>query len=410
MFPGLSMHPTILSAVPHQGPCSLQKPPSSPTMRGDTPTSQASTPTHKSKPGKRYARRYRSSRIRLTACLRSHQVTDAVHAKGSYIFLQLWALGRIADVGFLEKQDPPIPYVSASSVVLTGRPKAPRSLTEVEIKDYIAAYARAASNAVHGAGFDGVEIHGANGYLPDQFLQTTSNKRTDQWGGDEHGRTRFVREIIDAIVGAVGQDRVGIRISPWSAYQGEVLALMGMLLCSFMCFPGMGMPDPRPTFAYLVTALRDKHPKLAYLHVIEPRVAGDRSTGPSDVDVPNQNENNDFLREIWNGGEGSEERAFISAGGYTRETALRTAESMGGLIAFGRLYISNVSVPILSFSSSVLICPLDDQPDLPVRLRENIPLTPGDRSKYYLGGNLTPFGYNDWPFADGSVREIDGKL
>ncbi|KAF8139845.1 hypothetical protein EV363DRAFT_1444331 [Boletus edulis] len=290
-----------------------------------------------------------------------HQVTDAVHAKGSYIFLQLWSLGRVADVDFLENQDPPSPYISASSVTLTGRPRPLRPLTEAEIQDYIAVYATAASNAVHSIGFDGVEIHGANGYLPDQFLQTTSNTRTDKWGGDDKGRTRLTREIIDAVVDAVGDDRVGLRISPWSTYQD------------------MGMPNPRPTFAYLVTALRDKHPKLAYLHVIEPRVAG-----PSDTDTAlNPDENNDFMREIWNGGEGGEERAFISAGGHTREKALRTAEDKGGLVAFGRLYVSN--------------------PDLPVRLRKNIPLTPSDRSKYYLRGNLTPFGYNDWPFADGSV-------
>ena len=99
----------------------------------------------------------------------------------------------------------------------------------------------------------------------------------------------------------------------------------------------MKMLDPRPTFAYLAGALRDKHPKLAYLHVIESRVTGD-----SDIDG-NADENNDLLRDIWNGGEGGEERAFISAGGYTRDTALRTAEDEGGLVAFGRQYISNVS-------------------------------------------------------------------
>ena len=111
----------------------------------------------------------------------------------------------------------------------------------------------------------------------------------------------------------------------------------------------MGMPDPRPTFAYLTTALRDKHPKLAYLHVTEPRVGG-----PIDL-VPHPDGDNGFLREIWNGGEGGEERVFISAGGYTRETALRTAEDKGGLIAFGRLYISNVRVPALSFLCRALI-------------------------------------------------------
>ncbi|KAI9572306.1 hypothetical protein HD554DRAFT_2036298 [Boletus coccyginus] len=288
------------------------------------------------------------------------KVTDAVHARGSYIFLQLWALGRTAEIDVLEKQDPPSPYVSASSVTMTGQSKPPRPLAEPEIKDYINAYAKAASNAVHGAGFDGVEIHSANGYLPDQFLQTVSNTRTDGWGGDEQGRTRFTREIVDAVVSAVGQDRVGIRISPWSTFQD------------------MGMPDPRRTFTYLAIALRDKHPKLAYLHEEAKDIA------------PHPDGNNDFLREIWNGGEGGEERVFISAGGYSRETALRTAEDKGGLIAFGRLYISN--------------------PDLPVRLRENIPLTAKDRSKYYMAGNLTPFGYSDWPFADGSVRGVDGKL
>ena len=162
-----------------------------------------------------------------------HQVTDAVHAKGSYIFLQLWALGRAADIEFLEKQDPPSPYVSASSVTMTDRPKPPRPLTEAEIKDYIAAYAAAAINAVHGAGFDEVEIHSANGYLPDQFLQSVSNKRTDRWGGDEQGRTRFTREIVDAVVDVVGEDRVGLRITPWSTFQGDVLALICMLLCSY---------------------------------------------------------------------------------------------------------------------------------------------------------------------------------
>ena len=105
----------------------------------------------------------------------------------------------------------------------------------------------------------------------------------------------------------------------------------------------MGMLDPRPTFAYLAAALRDKHPKLAYLHVIESRAPGDSDT---DTDA---DENNDFLREIWNSGEGGEERVFISAGGHTRDTALRAAEDKGGLVAFGRQYISNVSYCLFTF-------------------------------------------------------------
>ncbi|KAF8837215.1 FMN-linked oxidoreductase [Paxillus ammoniavirescens] len=292
------------------------------------------------------------------------QVTDAVHAKGSYIFLQLWALGRTADPDVLAKQDPPSPYVSASPITLTGIEDPPRALTEPEIEEYIAAYAKAASNAVHHAGFDGVEVHSANGYLLDQFLQSVSNTRTDKWGGDEEGRTRFTREVVGAVVDAVGEERVGVRISPWSTFQD------------------MKMPNPRPTFAYLATALRDKHPNMAYLHVTESRVAGN-------TDIPHtEDESNGFLREIWNSGEGGEKRIFISAGGHTRDTALSTAEELGGLVAFGRLYISN--------------------PDLPTRLQEDTPITPGDRSTYYLPGNLTPFGYSDWTFADGST--VDGKF
>ena len=109
--------------------------------------------------------------------------------------------------------------------MVTGRSKAPRPLTEDEIKDYITAYAKAASNAVDGARFDGVEIHSGYGHLLDQFLQTVSNKRTDKWGGDGEGLTRFTREVVNAVVDAIGEDRVGIRISPWSTAQGEVLAL-----------------------------------------------------------------------------------------------------------------------------------------------------------------------------------------
>ena len=122
--------------------------------------------------------------------------------------------------------------VQTCALPISGKSKSPRALTEAEIQDYITAYAKAASNAASGAGFDGVKIHGANGYLVDQFLQTTSNQRTDRWGGDEEGRTRFAREIVDAVVDAVGPERVGIRISPWSSFQGEPLRLdLHLLLC-----------------------------------------------------------------------------------------------------------------------------------------------------------------------------------
>ena len=107
------------------------------------------------------------------------QVTDAVQAKGSFIYLQLWALGRAADPAILAAEDPSFPYVSSGDIQMTGSPYPPRPLTIAEIKEYVQLYATAASNAVHRAGFDGVEIHNGNGYLPDQFLQDTANNRTD---------------------------------------------------------------------------------------------------------------------------------------------------------------------------------------------------------------------------------------
>ena len=161
------------------------------------------------------------------------QVTDAVHAKGSFIYLQLWALGRAADPAQLVLEDPSfkcissgnIQLVSLGNVKIEGQDLAPHSLTVDEIKEYVQFYATAASNAVHKAGFDGVEIHNANGYLPDQFLQDVSNNRTDEYGGSIENRARFGLEVIDAVTKAVGEKIVGIRFSPWSEFQGQSFTL-----------------------------------------------------------------------------------------------------------------------------------------------------------------------------------------
>ncbi|KAH7904806.1 hypothetical protein BJ138DRAFT_1165918 [Hygrophoropsis aurantiaca] len=278
------------------------------------------------------------------------EITAAVHAKGSFIYLQLWALGRAADESVLANQVPPSPYISSSPITLSGHNNPARELTTAEIRAYVQTYATAASNAVHKAGFDGVEIHGANGYLIDQFLQDVSNLRTDEYGGSVENRAKFALEVVDAVVDAVGAAKTGIRLSPWGLFQD------------------MGMKDPVPTYSYLVSNLT-KH-ALAYIHVTEPRVNGYIDREAKDF----EGQSNDFLREIWG------ERAYISAGGYTRESALQTAEQKGDLIAFGRLYIST--------------------PDLPRRLKEDIPLSKGDRGMYYLAGDLTPKGYSDWPFAE----------
>ena len=164
----------------------------------------------------------------------SFQVTDAVHKNKSFIYLQLWALGRAADPRQLaeeaEATGQDLPYVSASPIRLstaifprpTDPDPAPRALTVEEISEYIEFYAQAAENAVLKAGFDGVELHGANGYLVDQFLQDVSNERTDKYGGSVENRARFALDALDAIVKRVGPRKVGMRMSPWSVYQGDL--------------------------------------------------------------------------------------------------------------------------------------------------------------------------------------------
>ena len=145
-------------------------------------------------------------------------------------------------------------------------------MTVEEIKTYVQWYAAAADKAVHQAGFDGVELHFANGYLPDQFLQDVSNQRTDEYGGSIENRARLPLEIIEAVSNVVGEDRVGFRISPWNPWQG------------------MGMEDPKPTFSYFVSQAKERFPNLAYLHAAEPRVAGTEDRDSDGVEL------NDFLR------------------------------------------------------------------------------------------------------------------
>ena len=147
-----------------------------------------------------------------------------MHANGSFIFLQLWALGRAADAAVL-KREGDFDMVAPSPIplgALAGDEEQviPRELTASEIKQYVQLYAKAARNAME-AGFDGVELHAANGYLLDQFLQTVSNHRTDEYGGSLENRLRFPLEVIDAVAKTVGAERTAVRISPWSNYQGE---------------------------------------------------------------------------------------------------------------------------------------------------------------------------------------------
>lgn len=162
------------------------------------------------------------------------EVTDAVHAKNSYIVLQLWALGRAADPSVLGHEQ--LPVVSSSATPMTPEKPAPRSLNESEIHEFIQDYAQAAKNAIK-AGFDAVEIHGANGYLIDQFTQDTCNTRNDNWGGNVENRSRFAIEVTKAVVDAIGAERTGFRLSPWSSFQG------------------MRMKDAVPQFTHLAKEL-----------------------------------------------------------------------------------------------------------------------------------------------------------
>ena len=153
----------------------------------------------------------------------------------------------------------------------------------VEIKEYQQLYVAAAENAVR-AGFDGVELHNANGYLPDQFLQDISNKRTDEYGGSIENRARFSLEVLEGIVNAIGAEKTGIRLSPWGRFNGMPIS-SNDTSWGAKCDLDMRMEDPKPTFAYLVNKISEQHPNLAYLHLVEPRVEGnmDRPVGPGEV-------------------------------------------------------------------------------------------------------------------------------
>ncbi|OCB91223.1 NADH:flavin oxidoreductase/NADH oxidase [Sanghuangporus baumii] len=285
-----------------------------------------------------------------------------IHAQGSYIYMQLYANGRAPDPHVLFSPDSPsnpggpYPFVAPSPIPLSTSDQSivPRELTHEEILEYIELFGQAAYNAVYRAGFDGVEIHCAHGYLIEQFIDDRANRRTDQWGGSIDNRIRFPLEVIKKVVSVVGEERTGFRLSPFSTFQD------------------MRMDHPYPTFAALTARVREAYPRLAYLHVVEPRIAGavDR--------VALEGESNNFLRSIWKAPDSLKNGSvYLSAGGYNPETAIEHAGKGDELVVFGRYFISN--------------------PDLPARIKKGIPLTPYVRSKFYTGAHE---GYTDYPFAD----------
>jgi N-ethylmaleimide reductase len=281
------------------------------------------------------------------------EVVDAVHARGGLIFLQLWHVGRVSHSSFqpggvlpVAPSAVPIPP-ELTTMTADGKPasyETPRALETAEIAGIIDGYRQGARNALE-AGFDGVEIHGANGYLIEQFLQSHTNLRTDRYGGSIENRARLLLEITQAVIEVWGANRVGVRLSPYGIANGS------------------GEADPMPLYTHVVQSLDPLG--LAYLHFIEPR-----SSGAGRAEVNHQNVPSAMLlfRPMWRG-------VLITAGGFTGDTA-EAAISAGhaDAIAFGRIFISN--------------------PDLPRRLRHGFPLTPYNRATFYGGEEV---GYTDYP-------------
>ena len=293
-------------------------------------------------------------------------VTDAVHDKGAYIFLQLWHVGRMSHSSLHPEEGLPIapspltPQDGSKAMTADFEQvpfETPRALEVKEIPGVVDEYRRAAHNAKL-AGFDGVEIHSANGYLLDQFLEDGSNHRTDEYGGSIQNRARLLLEVVDAVADVWGPGRVGVRLSP------------------FGTFLDMADSNPMSLFTYVLQQLSNRG--LAYVHLVEPRVGNAGADVPVNRNAPRTAE---LFREAFKG-------VLISAGGYTAESAERTLEShLADAIAFGRLFIAN--------------------PDLPKRFAQNSPLNPYDRSTFYGGDEK---GYTDYPvFEEVSSEELVGS-
>jgi N-ethylmaleimide reductase len=277
------------------------------------------------------------------------QVTDAVHARGGHIFIQLWHVGRISHVSLQPNGGAPVApsAIRAKGKTFVGGTFAdvsePRALELDEIPGVIDSFKRAAANARE-AGFDGVEIHGANGYLLDQFARDSSNKRTDRYGGSIENRARLMLEVANAVAGEIGADRTGIRISPVT--------------------PANDVSDnnPQPLFDHIVDGLNAE--KLVYIHVIEGATGGPRDNLPFDYAS---------LRKRFSG-------TYVANNNYDLALANKVlAANEADLIAFGKPFISN--------------------PDLVERLKSGAPLTPPDKATFYGGGAK---GYTDYPTWDGA--------
>jgi N-ethylmaleimide reductase len=287
------------------------------------------------------------------------RVSSAVHEAGGLIFMQLWHVGRISHPAL--QPDNMLP-VAPSAIKPTGQAfiedeeghpalvpfETPRALQLEEMPYLVRQYLRASRNAMN-AGMDGVEIHGANGYLIDQFLCTKTNKRGDAYGGPVENRARLLFDAVEAAIEVWGPDRVGVRLSPLGT------------------FNDVGDDEPDMLYRYIAETLSPYG--LAYLHLINPATAPEAD--PRSIPIMN------MIREKYRG-------TLMVAGGFDHETAEAWLEQgKAELIAFGRKFLAN--------------------PDLPERLRKNAPLNPDDPSTYYGGGTK---GYTDYPSLGQEQGEV----
>ncbi|ODV85949.1 hypothetical protein CANARDRAFT_28014 [[Candida] arabinofermentans NRRL YB-2248] len=289
------------------------------------------------------------------------QIVDAVHSKGTAMSVQIWNLGRAADPKLLKKHG--LPFVAPSALYFSEESKQAaieagnelRPITIDEIESMKEDYVKAAKRAIFEAGFDFVEIHAAHGYLLDQFIQEVSNDRTDKYGGSIENRSRFVLEVIDLLIEAVGADKVAVRLSPYAHFQGSA---------------GVESPEVHPIsqFGYIFSQLEKRAKqgnRLAYLSIVEPRMSGGHENElPHDF-------NTSWIFEIYKG-------TIIRSGGYLIKKPYNFVVNDVNaddktLIGFSRYFISN--------------------PDFVYRLKNDLEFTPYNRSLFYIFSN---YGYNSW--------------
>lgn len=270
-------------------------------------------------------------------------ITEEVHRKGCFLFCQLFAMGRAADAKIAQEEG--FDIVAPSAIPIEEGATVPRAMTRSGIQQTVQDFVHASKNAMR-AGFDGIEIHGANGYLLDQFIQDVSNDRTDEYGGSVSNRNRLLLEVIESVAGVIGPRRVGLRLSPWSTFQG------------------MRMTDPIPQFSDIIRKVACFD--LAYLHLVESRVSGSSDSA--------DRESLDFIYDLWDG-------VFLIAGGYTIQEAHDLIDNKypdkNIIVMFGRYFISN--------------------PDLVFRAKENLELSAYNRETFYVSESAV--GYSDYSFS-----------